>query len=86
VIGCEFLLPKTIKPLDPIVNPGACIQMVTYHAEKAALEAFERLSDPATVENCEIFLRARPMLVADESAHCATWKRSSGFLAVGAAH
>jgi hypothetical protein len=67
-------VPNTTKPLDPIdptVNPEACIQMVSilYHAEKAALDAFERLNDPSIVENCEIFLTARPMLVADESAH-----------------
>ena len=42
---------------------------ILYHAEKAALEAFERLEDPSIVENCDIFLRARPMLIADESAH-----------------
>jgi hypothetical protein len=69
-----LLVPRTRKPPDPIdpsVNPEACIQMISilYHAEKAALEAFERLNDPSVVENCAIFLKARPMLVADESAH-----------------
>lgn len=67
-------VPRTVKPLDsidPSVNPEACIEMVSilYHAERAALEAFERLNDPSTVENCDIFLNARPMLVADESIH-----------------
>lgn len=70
----QIPVPRTLKPLDPIdprVNPEACIQMISilYHAEKAALEAFERLNDPSVVENCSIFLEARPMLVADESIH-----------------
>jgi len=70
----QIPVPRTLKPLDPIdptVNPEACIQMISilYHAEKAALDAFERLNDPSIVENCSIFLEARPMLVADESAH-----------------
>jgi hypothetical protein len=67
-------IPRTARPLvaiDTQVNPQACIDMLSilYHAERAALEAFERLSDPSVVEHCEIFIQACPMLIADEQAH-----------------
>src|SRR5215216_875442 len=66
--------PRTARPLGAIDARGssqACIEMLSilYYAEKAALDAFERLSDPTIVENCEIFLEAQPMLLADESSH-----------------
>jgi len=69
-----FVPPPTSTPLpqiNPYTNSKAFIEMVSilYHAEKAALDAFERLTDESVVEDCEVFLRARPMLLADEAAH-----------------
>ena len=67
-------VPVTVRPLapiDPEQNRAACIDMlvILYHAERAALEAFERLGDSRVVENSEIILRARPMLMAEEEEH-----------------
>ena len=67
-------IPRTARPLGAIdtqANAEACIAMLSilYHAERAAAEAFERLNDPGIVENCELFLQARSMLVADERSH-----------------
>src|ERR1700731_513774 len=63
--------PALLSPIDPFKNPKAFSEMVCilYHAERAALEAFGRLTDESIVENCEVFLEARPMLLADEEAH-----------------
>jgi hypothetical protein len=57
--------------INPHQTPRACVQMfaILYHAERAAMEAFDRLADPRIVENCEIFIQARPFLVAEEDAH-----------------
>jgi len=65
------LAARPVAPIDPRANRDACVEMLSilYHAEKAALEAFHHLDDPTVVENCELFLQARVMLIADENAH-----------------
>lgn len=40
-----------------------------YHAEKAAMEGFALLTDPAYVQSSELFANASRKLVADERAH-----------------
>jgi hypothetical protein len=63
--------PPTLKTINPRDRRDACIDMISvlYHAENAALEAFDRLADPSVVGQCETFIRARAMLVSDEAAH-----------------
>jgi hypothetical protein len=67
----EPTLSRPVPAIDPHQRPRACMDMfaILYHAEKAAMEAFDRLGDPRIVENCQIFIQAQPLLVAQEEAH-----------------
>lgn len=64
-------LPAATPSVDPYRHRAAYVQLLSaiWHAERAALEGFELLQDPAYVRNNELFARASRKLVADEAKH-----------------
>lgn len=68
--------PKVASPLppvDPYRHKKAYHRLLSmlFHAEKAALEGFELLTDPLFVEHHPLFAKAAAKLVADEEKHLA---------------
>lgn len=62
-----FEMPR----VDPYRHRVAYVQLLSaiWHAERAALEGFALLQDPAYVRKSELFMRASRKLVADEAKH-----------------
>ncbi|MCB9541115.1 MAG: hypothetical protein R3F65_10870 [bacterium] len=64
-------LARPLAPVDPYRHRAAYLRVLAllYHAEAAALEGFELLTDPAYVQGHELFARISRRLVADERRH-----------------
>lgn len=70
----ELPTPKTARPLppiDPYRHPDAYLRVLSllYHAEAAALEGFELLTDPAYVQRSDLFAKISRKLIEDEKKH-----------------
>ncbi|MDD9943542.1 MAG: hypothetical protein OXU20_21050 [Myxococcales bacterium] len=64
-------LARPIPLIDPYRHREAFTRLlgILYHAEAAAMEGFQLLTDPAYVQGYEIFDKVAPKLVEDERRH-----------------